>query len=247
MTANLRRFTEHKEAGAPYTLDASHMAVRLGTSLFREGRLQSARFALEPLLKTGHHNRKIGKTVLKGRWKGAPIYTLTLEERATCPRACVHYRDCFGNKMNWPTRFMADASLIPKLGKELANLSRSVPKFVVRLHVLGDFYSVAYVRQWARWLEEFPALHVYGYSAWQPGTPIGDAVAALAKGRWDRFAVRTSNGPGSQRTTQTIYDATLSGTAEGGIVCPVQTGKTECCATCALCWQTERKIVFLAH
>lgn len=31
------------------------------------------------------------------------------------------------------------------------------------------------------------------------------------------------------------------------IPCPVQTGKTECCATCALCWQTERKIVFLAH
>lgn len=246
-TYGLRRFTDHKDAGTPYELDRTHIAVRLGTSLFREGRLQSARFAKEPLLKTGHHNRKIGKEIVKGKWKGFPVFTLTLEERATCPRSCAHWRNCYGNKMNWPTRFMADAALIPKLDRELSDLAMSIPRFVVRLHVLGDFFSVAYVNQWERWLDRFPGLHVYGYTAWQSNTSIGKAIDRLATERWDRFAVRTSNGFSDRRTTRTIYDATASGTRDDGIVCPVQTGKTECCATCGLCWQTQKRILFLAH
>lgn len=246
MTTNLRRFLDHKDAGTPYALPPSHNAVRLGTSLFREGRLQSARFAKEPLLKTGHHNRKIGKVVVKGKWKDFPIYTLTLEERATCPRSCRQWLDCYGNKMNWPTRFMPDAALIPRLERELLALAKH-GNFVVRLHILGDFYSVAYVNQWRKWLDEIPELHVYGYTAWQPYTPIGAAVADIASAQWCRFAVRHSNGDANVRTTRTIYSADVSGIIDGGIVCPAQTGKTECCATCALCWQTQRRIVFLAH
>lgn len=36
------------------------------------------------LLVSGTNQRKIGRIVSKGRWKGFPLYTLTLEERATC-------------------------------------------------------------------------------------------------------------------------------------------------------------------
>jgi len=247
MTTNLRRFTDHKDAGAPYALDRGHIAARLGTSLFREGRLQSARFAREPLLKTGHHNRKIGKEITKGRWKGFPVFTLTLEERATCPRSCAHWLDCYGNKMNWPTRFMADASLVPRLEVEIAALAKQHRAFAVRLHVLGDFFSLAYVAKWRAWLDQFPGLHVYGYTAWPVTTPIGRAVADLAAARWGRFAVRTSNSSEPIRSTATIYSADASGVVDDGIVCPAQTGKTECCGTCGLCWQTQRRIVFLAH
>lgn len=95
--------------------------------------------------------------------------------------------------------------------------------------------------------DRFRGLNVYGYTAWPPDTPIGDAIARLAAKRWDRFAVRTSNGDAAARTTRTTYIPDASGIIDGGIVCPAQTGKTECCATCALCWQTERRIVFLAH
>jgi hypothetical protein len=28
---------------------------------------------------------------------------------------------------------------------------------------------------------------------------------------------------------------------------PAQTGKTDCCATCALCWHSDRTIAFLRH
>lgn len=246
MTLNLRRFADHKDAGNPYTLDAGHIAARLGTSLFRDGRLKSASQP-EPVLKSGHNNRKIGAIIQKGRWKGYPVFTLTLEERATCPRSCAHWLDCYGNKMNWPTRWMADADLIPALDRNLSVLAREYNNFVIRLHVLGDFYSVQYVRQWERWLDKLPGLHVYGYTAWPTSTEIGDLVSNIAKLRWDRFAVRISNGCGNERTTETVYSAALSGSVNGGIVCPVQTGKTECCATCALCWQTQSKIVFLAH
>lgn len=31
------------------------------------------------------------------------------------------------------------------------------------------------------------------------------------------------------------------------ILCPAQTGATDCCATCVLCWQSERSIAFRPH
>jgi hypothetical protein len=118
--------------------------------------------------------------------------------------------------------------------------------FVVRLHVLGDFYSVDYVNQWYRWLTLFPALHIFGYTSWQPSTPIGARIAMLAAHRWARFAVRTSDGPMLERATRTISDA-QSPLKEDAIVCPAQTNQTECCGTCGLCWGTQRNIAFLVH
>jgi len=31
------------------------------------------------------------------------------------------------------------------------------------------------------------------------------------------------------------------------IACPAQTGGTDCCATCALCWNSQRSISFRRH
>ena len=42
------------------------------------------------ILKPGGNNKKLGRKVLKGKWKGAYIYSLTLTERATCPTSCHH-------------------------------------------------------------------------------------------------------------------------------------------------------------
>lgn len=240
----MRRFQTHKEYGSPYEIGSDHISARLGTSLFREGRLASSRFAEEPVFKSGVNNRKIGSHVAKGKWSGYPIFTLTLEERATCPRTCVHWLDCFGNKMNWPTRFMADADLIPAIEHELIEFSEKYNNFVIRLHVLGDFFSVHYVNQWLAWIQRFPGLHVYGYTAWLPDTPIGALIAQTAEENWERFAIRTSNHEGLRSTLTQYTDGVAR---EDGIVCPAQTGKTECCGTCALCWQTQERIIFLAH
>jgi hypothetical protein len=108
-------------------------------------------------LKTGANSRKIGGEILKGRWKGFPIFTLTLEERRTCPTSCRHWRSCYGNRMPWVHRWEAGAALEWRLPREIGLLSIDHPRgFAVRLHNLGDFYSVAYVELWAR-LRSFEA------------------------------------------------------------------------------------------
>lgn len=243
---SLRRFTDHKPAGFPKMLDPWHPAITDGTTLYPARRINADH--VDRLLKSGHHSRKIGKTVQKGRWRGMPIYTLSLEERATCPRTCGQWSTCYGNSMNWSERIEHGPLLEAGLDRELRELGVAHPAgFVVRLHVLGDFYSPAYVHLWDRWLTREPALHIFGYTAWQPDTPIGAAIAKLRYDRWDRFAIRTSEGPRGQPRA-TVLDRVATGpTHDSGIVCPAQTGRTECCATCGLCWATKKDIVFLRH
>lgn len=234
-----RRFTDHKEFQRFVVASAETQAE--ARTMFPSRRIG----ALEPdrLLKSGVHSRKIGSHVTKGRWKGMPVYTLTLEERATCPATCEHWGDCYGNKMNWSRRIAHGPELENRLRTEVAALALEHPKgFVVRLHVLGDFYSVEYVDLWLELLHAHPALRVYGYTAWPTNTAIGTRVAKIAALRWGRFAVRTSNGPGDMRVTRTVERE-----ATGIVTCPAQTGRTDCCGTCALCWHTQRPIAFLRH
>ena len=92
---------------------------------------------------SGRHNRKIGQTVMKGRLKGFPIYQLSLEERATCPRDCTHWLDCYGNTMGWGRRVKHGPELEAALPGEVQAFSEQHPAgFLLRLHGLGDFYSV---------------------------------------------------------------------------------------------------------
>lgn len=198
------------------------------------------------VLKSGAYNRKIGSRVVKGPWAGMPIYTLTLEERATCPRSCDHWRDCYGNHMQWPDRLMPGRALEHRLGRELRDYAQRNPGgFVVRLHVLGDFYSVDYVRRWASWLRRFPQLRVFGYTAWPPDTPVGALVADVRDRWWGRFAVRTS-GDYPEKAARTAYSP-IEAHIMGETVCPAQTGGTEGCGTCGLCWHSKKNVVFLAH
>lgn len=238
----LRRFLDHKAAGAPYVLAADHPSVRAGRTLFL-ARTQDPR-AAQRLLKHGRENRKIGDRVTKGAWKGMPIYTLTLEERATCPSTCRLWLSCYGNKMNWSERLAHGAVLEQMLGRELAYLqAMHANGFVVRLHVLGDFYSVGYVKHWLAWLRRFPALHVYGYTAWREDTEIGALLAAARTRFWERFAIRTSDGLRGPRAVVVRNPADIG----RSILCPAQTDRTECCGTCGLCWGTRRDIAFLEH
>ena len=45
------------------------------------------------ILKIGSNNDKLGGLIEKGIWAGLPIYSLTLEERKTCPTSCPHISD----------------------------------------------------------------------------------------------------------------------------------------------------------
>lgn len=199
---------------------------------------------VQRVLKDGHQSRKIGKVVTKGKMKGFPIFTLTLEERATCPRSCLQWASCFGNNMQAAERIVAGDALEAQLWEELSDLqSRHPGGFLVRLHVLGDFYSVRYAELWNEALEAYPALHIFGYTARPPQSDIGQVVCEMI-GVWpERFHVRFSgwNGPKNGSVVVDSADETEH------VVCPAQTGKTDCCATCAFCWHSDRTVAFLRH
>lgn len=244
---NLVRFpykTVH-ENPRPMVMDPWHGAVVEARTIFpttvrdRKG---------ERILKTGHNNPKIGRIVEKGEWSGFPIFVLTLEERATCPTSCKEWASCYGNRMPFAHRFQAGPDLESRIELELEELQRGHRKgFVVRLHALGDFYSGAYVDRWAEWLRIFPALHIFGYTAWPETSPIGRKLNALRQGEaWRRFALRFSNGDSSDGpTARTVSDKWEVGPAD--IQCPAQTGQSLCCGTCALCWSAPNKIIVFAR
>ena len=194
------------------------------------------------VLKSGKESRKIGDRIIKGKWKGMPIFTLTLEERATCPRSCQEWLSCYGNKMHWSHRFSPTPELMNVIERELQAYQTKHPGgFVVRLHVLGDFISVDYVECWRRWLDQFPSLHIFGYTAHAPKSAIGRAISLMP---WERAALRFS-GSKKYRGAVTVADAASSPLE--AIICPAQTNKTDCCGTCGLCWGTKRLIAFLRH
>lgn len=192
-------------------------------------------------------NSKIGNKVTRGTWASMPIFTVTLEERATCTRACIHWQDCYGNNMPFTTRYAAGDALEARIELELATLQKRNPRgFVVRLHVLGDFYSVGYVAKWGRWLTMFPALRVYGYTHHRAGTEIGDAVRTLTCDRWQ---VRVSGDAGASFAALSADqpEAVPMLASKAAFACPEQQGKVKDCGACALCWTARKPVVFVTH
>ncbi|GAB4071728.1 hypothetical protein KHC28_00295 [Ancylobacter sonchi] len=203
---------------------------------------------LPNVLVSAANHWKIGGRIAKGAWSGFPVYALTLEERATCPDSCRHWRSCYGNSMHFAKRLQHGPALEDRLEHELAILqSRHPAGFAVRLHVLGDFYSPAYVARWAGFLDRFPALHVFGFTARidAASDPIALALVHLVLERWERFAIRFSNAPVDECSTVTVEHPRQ--VPADAVLCPQQVGKTASCSTCALCWQSRRRIAFLQH
>lgn len=245
-----RRNASHGKVGKPMTLKPDHNAIVNATTLF-PNRVKTPDFS-DMLFKSGKNNRKIGSHVTKGMWAGMPVYTLTLEERATCPTICEHWADCYGNHMQWPTRHKAGAELERIIPGQIATLARKHPDgFVVRLHILGDFYSTQYVAMWDKLIYEVPQLHVYGYTRREKETPIGRRIDLLNQLHADRnpprWRIRWSERGGDMGTT-TIKDTTARGRIAEGIVCPAQTeGDEVSCGSCGLCWNSSEPICFINH
>lgn len=209
-----RRFERHA-VGRHISLKAEHPSVVEGRTMFLKRAKPSA--SAPRLLISGVNNKKIGSHVTKGWMRGRPIFTLTLEERATCPRTCLHWVDCYGNSVHWPNRW-----------------------------VLGDFFSRDYVHFWGNLLRQHGGLSIFGYTAWQPETEIGEAIwfQMVMFGR--RFMVRFSDGPSNVRRTVSV-ESEAEGVKAGAVVCPAQTKRAESCGDCCLCWHTEKPIAFISH
>lgn len=206
----------------------------------------------EAVLKGGANNCKVGGDVLIGWMKGAKIFTLTLEERATCPRSCQLWGACYGNGMQHAIRWKAGPDLEARLQAEVPKLCLMHERVLVRLHVLGDFYSIDYLRVWVELLDDFPNLAVYGFTAHLPGTEIGDAIGRVRAALGHRFAIRHS-GVAREWGAFTIDFPTARKQLGDAIVCPEQVdamagGESKRhCGSCAACWSCENPIVFVEH
>jgi hypothetical protein len=107
-------------------LPDDHPALVKGQSLFQarvEDQSERPRLLID-----GHNSRKIGKRVTKGRYKDFFIFTLTLEERATCPSSCLEWKTCYGNSMNWARRIKHGREFEERLWNELADKQAPTPK-----------------------------------------------------------------------------------------------------------------------
>lgn len=239
-------------------LDMRHPALRDATTIFPSRVFEPSE--RDRILISGINNAKIGRVVTKGPWAGFPIYTVTLEERATCPRSCHNWRECYGNALAVAVRFRYGPAFIEALEAELTEAAdRRVNRkgFVVRLHVLGDFPDIEYVRRWRDWLGMIRPLHVWGYTAHQAGTEVGDAVYALNHLFPDRWAFRNSvaaEAAVDEWQASTSWESPdkvgAAYRAAGGLICPAETGATATCGSCGLCWSPAARatrIVFLGH
>jgi hypothetical protein len=200
------------------------------------------------LLVSGHSNVKIGRDVRKAKFRGYWIYTLSLEERATCPTSCKHWQSCYGNNMPFAKRVdHTDPAFLPKLEAEIDKLCamKNRAGVLIRLHALGDFFSVAYVKFWERMLRRHENLAVFGYTARPPEVGIGYEVRYMNRLFRHRSMIRFSDGGLPIMSTVSIGDET--GCPPGAFICPEQTGKTRCCATCGACWSTTKNVAFMEH
>lgn len=194
------------------------------------------------VLQSVAHNSKLGNgvpVVAKGKWRGMAAFTLTLEERKTCPTSCQMWADCYGNNLRFATRVSSDdmLALQAQIEQEIKSLLRTYGRVLIRLHVLGDFASEGYVTFWRRLVLEHRGLHIFGFTQWPRDSEIGRAVQTINDADPERVWIRFSNAGGP-----------MSANVEGeGIPCPEQIGKTASCMTCGLCWSTTHPVSFKRH
>lgn len=197
------------------------------------------------MLKRGKQNAKLGDIVTVKKWKNHVMYSLTLEERATCPTSCEQWNNCYGNNMPFAHRFdHTHPKFYEYLGEQMFELyNKHAAKgqgMVIRLHVLGDFYDKTMVDFWVHMLLNLPSLKIFGYTHHKSDTELGAYIDThLNTVLRNQCAIRFSDDLSTQ------FRATVDSGVE--LICPEQLGKTKSCATCGYCWSSEKPVVFLGH
>lgn len=223
-------------------------SIEAGRSLFYRKGVKPVS-EMNNVLVSGHSNVKIGRDVRKGKlFRGYWIYTLSLEERATCPRSCEHWQTCYGNNMPWAKRVSHEQSdiLMAAIERDIVRLLavKGRAGILIRLHALGDFFSRDYVWFWRDILWKYPNVAIFGYTAHDRHSDIGFAVNVV-KGLFEhRFAIRWSNNAAEDEwSTRTVVEAFAS----DAIQCPEQIGASDGCGKCGLCWNTNKNVAFINH
>ena len=163
---------------------------------------------------------------------------------------CIHWGDCYGNNMPFAHRISHENQnlLQKRIYNELLNSTNQL--LLIRLHVLGDFFNVKYVKFWSIMLNTFKNIAIYGYTANNINSKIElsrDIAKEIIKLNYSKHShIRFSNDLNNPFSANS-YDIVKPVKGES-ILCPVQENKTANCGTCGLCWnQKTQSIIFKTH
>ncbi len=202
------------------------------------------------MLKPGTNNAKLGGYITAKKWQGMAMYSLTLQERATCPVTCDQWNNCYGNNMPFAHRFdHTHPDFYSQLEAQLSKLNKkhAGEGFVIRLHVLGDFFDSRYVKYWLASLVQFRELHIFGYTHQPRSWLIGQEIEYLNSAFPNRCAIRFSDDNSTPMSAHVVHKNYVP-IKHQEVICPEQQGKTKSCATCGLCWSAPTlKIMFVEH
>lgn len=204
------------------------------------------------VLKSMDANRKMGagtNIISKGKYRGLPAYQLTLIERETCPTSCLQWNTCYGNNCPFNIRHRPGEKLERALEKDVEVLAKKHPEgFLVRPHILGDYYSVEYVKVWEKLLDAYPNFYMYGTTHRRHGTDIGDAVAAMAHKHAKKCAILRSDKHRSDDPLKGAFSVFKGERPNPDVqVCLHQQGKAESCLSCGFCFTGKNDVQFLEH
>jgi len=208
---------------------------------------------------------------------GSAIYVWSLPALLTCPghtALCAHL--CYALKgrfamakylwrvlQNWLIAALPwfASRMVAKIAAANAN--------VVRIHVSGDFFSAAYVRQWQRIAEALPTVRFYAYTrSWRvpeirrelivlsrmPNIRLwysydAESGEPVLTGREDRVRLAylsTSHDDRPEHADLVFRDYPIRGVVvkriNGALVCPAEngTGVDMPCDRCGFCWRKSK-------
>ena len=225
---------------------ATEKAVQDGTTAYRK----SVKAPNATILKEGRNNKKLGWMITKGAWKGKRMYSLTLQERATCPPHCHHWEDCYGNNMPFAHRFAHGPELMKGIDAQLKALTdKWTMGIVVRLHVLGDFWNRGYVNFWFSMLRKYPTLCIYGYTAHYQTVGMRGFIDSLNARSNGRSMIRYSHNADYDPQNEGVRFAATEDYVGDTFDCPEQTGRIDSCAKCGACFNKRitKTVRFLSH
>jgi len=193
--------------------------------------------------KAGKYNR-----ITRGKYKGYRMYALTLVERETCSTACEHWHDCYGNNLYLAKRYRLD---LDRLKSDLDKLAQKEKgKFILRLHILGDFSTVEYIQFYLDSLVRYPDMVIFGYSRSWDNPELRPLLDQLQN--HNRVHLRYS-GMKSETMTALSMDSDYTKKLvadKKAFVCPVQAGsKIDACMDCGLCFnpRVSTPVAFITH
>jgi len=262
MTA--RRWKKSSEAGHGIRpLSPTHAAILENRTLFPgQVRVPSA---ADLIFKSGQWSCKLGAETRKGTdGVTVPIYTVTHEERKTCPGGrgeCNLY--CMGDQEPWAIRWAIGPEFYKFAQRHLDLLDVLHPYgYIIRLQNLGDILEIEkdggeHVEFWSAQMERHTPMRVWLYTANDPASATGKRLTEIMERvGWRRFNLRFSNrwGEGCAHVIDGVKKPDWVGPEM--IVCPALVPKpggaagehlTESCATCMICANSRIGILLPKH